>query len=68
MAWLNKSLGIPHGKIAKLFRHLFQITIPRTTSARSIVRTAMKCAAVYQAILASIRACGRMKRVGESAE
>ncbi len=42
MAWLNKSLGIPHGKIAKLFKHLFAIVIHRSTSARSIARTATK--------------------------
>ena len=55
ITWLNKSLGVPHGKIAKLFRHLFTITINRSTSARSLARMAAKCQAAYQEIRASIR-------------
>ena len=61
MAWLNKSLGIPHGKIAKLFQHLFAITINRSTSARSIARTATKCEPAYQEIRASIRGSPRVR-------
>ena len=55
ITWLNKSLGVPHGKIAKLFRHLFSITINRSTSARSLARMAAKCQAAYHEIRASIR-------------
>jgi transposase len=55
ITWLNKSLGVPHGKIAKLFRHLFAILINRSTSARSVARTAAKCEPAYQEIRASIR-------------
>ena len=61
MAWLNKSLGIPHSKIAKLFQHLFAITIHRSTSARSIARTATKCESAYQEIRASIRGSPRVR-------
>lgn len=61
MAWLNKSLGIPHGKIAKLFQHLFAITINRSTSARSIARTATKCEPAYHEIRASIRGSPRVR-------
>lgn len=61
MAWLNKSLGIPHGKIAKLFQHLFAIVINRSTSARSIARTATKCESAYQEIRASTRGSPRVR-------
>ncbi len=61
MAWLNKSLGIPHGKIAKLFQHLFAIVINRSTSARSIARTAIQCEPAYQEIRASIRGSPRVR-------
>lgn len=61
IAWLNKSLGIPHGKIAKLFRHLFAIVIHRSTSARSMARTAAQCEPAYQEIRASIRGSPRVR-------
>ena len=45
MAWLNKRLGLSHGKIRSAFRELFGIDIARSTSARSCHRTAKRCLA-----------------------
>ena len=44
-AWLNKRLGLSHGKIQQAFRELFGISISRSTAARSCHRTARRCTA-----------------------
>ena len=51
----NKELGLPHGKIARLMRLLFDIRISRSTSCRSILRTAMKCEPAYEQIIGTVR-------------
>jgi len=40
LAVLNKEFGLSHGKSAKLFDRLFGLTIGRSTSVRSVLRTA----------------------------
>lgn len=42
VAWLNKRLGLSHGKVAELFERLFGVTISRSTSCRSMLRSATK--------------------------
>jgi len=54
-AILNKELGLSHGKVARLMKLLFDITINRSTSCRSILRTAKKCAPAYERILEHVR-------------
>jgi len=43
IAWLNKRLGLSHGKVAELFQRLFGVTISRSTSCRSMLRSAKQC-------------------------
>ena len=40
IAWLNKRLGLSHGKVQELFERAFGLTIGRATSCRSMLRTA----------------------------
>lgn len=54
-AILNKELGLSHGKIARLMQLLFGITLNRSTSCRSILRTAAKCQPAYAEIEAKVR-------------
>jgi transposase len=50
MAWLNKRLGLSHGKIRSAFQELFGIGITRSTSVRSCHRTAKRCSASLEQI------------------
>lgn len=54
-AILNKELGLSHGKITRLLKLLFDIRINRSTSCRSVLRTAAKCEPAYEQILAHVR-------------
>ena len=40
ITWLNKRLGLSHGKVQELFDRVFGLTIGRATSCRSMLRTA----------------------------
>jgi len=40
ISWLNKRLGLSHGKIREFFQRVFDLTISRATSCRSMLRTA----------------------------
>jgi transposase len=55
IAWLNKRLGLSHGKIVDLFEQLFQIPLTRGGSAQVVLRIARRCQGVYAEILESIR-------------
>ena len=52
---LNKDLGLPHGKCARVFGSLFGIPISRATSARSILRSAGLARAAYDQLRLDIR-------------
>jgi transposase len=52
---LNKDLGLSHGKCVKLFQSLFGIEVARSTSVRSILRSARRCARAYGDIRRSVR-------------
>lgn len=52
----NKKLGLSHGKCAELFDQFFGIWIERSTSARSIQRTARRCEPAYETIREATRA------------
>ena len=56
MSILNKRLGLSHGKVSWMFEKVFGLTINRSTSARSGVRTARRCAAAYEQIRRDVRA------------
>jgi transposase len=60
MAWLNKSLGLSHGKVAQLLKELFGITISRSTSVRSTLRTAARCVPQHHEIQRSVRGSPRV--------
>lgn len=55
MAWLNKRLGLSHGKISQVFQELFGISMSRSTAARSCHRTARRCAAAQEQIREEVR-------------
>lgn len=55
IAWLNKRLGLSHGKIKELFERVFGLTIARATSARSMLRTAELAEPAVQQIHQEIR-------------
>jgi len=56
LAILNKELGLSHGKSVKLLGTLFEgLKIARGTSARSIARTAERCAPAYERLRQDIR-------------
>ncbi len=55
MTLLNKQAGLPCGKINAFFETFFGIRIARSTVCRSVLRTARKCQAAYEAIRADIR-------------
>jgi transposase len=55
MAWLNKDSGLSHGKVAGVFENLFGIDINRSTSARSIRRTATRLEPVDAEIREAVR-------------
>ena len=40
ITWLNKRLGLSHGKVKEFFQRVFDLTISRATSCRSMLRTA----------------------------
>lgn len=40
IAWLNKRLGLSHGKVQEFFQRLFALRLGRATSCRSMLRTA----------------------------
>ena len=54
-AILNKELGLSHGKIARLMKLLFNLRIQRSTSCRSVLRTARKCEPAYGEIIDKVR-------------
>ena len=40
ITWLNKRLGLSHGKVTEFFQRVFDLTISRATSCRSMLLTA----------------------------
>lgn len=55
MAWLNKRLGLSHGKIQQLFEELFGVSMSRSTVARSCQRTAKRCTATHKQVRHDVR-------------
>lgn len=55
IALLNKEAGLSHGKAARLFEQLFGVRIARSTSARSIRRTARRLAPAHEEIRQAVR-------------
>lgn len=53
---LNKQLGLSHGKCAKLLATMFEeLHIARATGARSMERTARRCAPAYEQLRRNLR-------------
>jgi transposase len=52
---LNKGLGLAHGKCRQFFEDIFGITIARSTSARSLLRTAKQAALACSEIRLAVR-------------
>lgn len=52
---LNKDLGLSHGKCARVFDSLFGIRIARSTSARSLMRTAALGQPAYEGLRQDVR-------------
>jgi transposase len=55
IAILNKETGLPHGKIRRLLSVLFDLTIARSTSVRSMLRAARRVQPALPEIIREIR-------------
>ena len=55
IAWLNKRLGLSHGKVQEFFGRVFGLTLGRATSCRSMLRTAQLAAPAVAKIHQEIR-------------
>jgi transposase len=55
MAIMNKELGLTHGKVKRLLAMLFGLTIARSTSVRSMLRTSVRVQPALAEIKAEIR-------------
>jgi transposase len=56
LSLLNKEMGLSHGKCAAVFQRLFGIKIARSTSVRSMLRSAARLQPAYQQIREVARA------------
>lgn len=55
IAWLNKRLGLSHGKIREFFARVFGLSLGRATSCRSMLRTAQQAESAVAEIRQQIR-------------
>lgn len=55
MALLNKELGLSHGKVKRLLEMLFEIHVSRSTSCRSMLRTASRLQHTDEPIRRAVR-------------
>ena len=55
LAVLNKQLGLSHGKCRSLLETAFGLKIARSTSGRSILRTAQRCERAHEEIRLAVR-------------
>jgi transposase len=55
IVWLNKRLGLSHGKIVDLLDQLFGIPLSRGGSAQVVLRSSRRCEDTYAQIQASVR-------------
>lgn len=60
LSLLNKEFGLSHGKAAAVFDRLFGLTINRSTSVRSLLRTARQLEPAAGAIRESVRGSPRI--------
>jgi transposase len=61
LALINKALGLSHGKCVKLLASLFpELSIARSTSVRSILRTAERCEPAHQQLRTDLRAASEV--------
>gem|GEM_PF-1993716 len=60
MAWLNKSFGLAYGRVAQFFQSIFGISINRSLSVRSMLRTATRCQPQHDEIRQSVRGSSRV--------
>jgi len=54
---LNKEAGLSHGKIARLFKTCFGITLSRGGACQAMLRAARRCEPAHDAIVARVREC-----------
>ena len=55
MAIANKELGLSHGKVKRLLAMLFNLSVSRSTSCRSLLRTAAQLEPAYEKIRQEVR-------------
>jgi len=55
IAWLNKRLGLSHGKVQEFFQRVFGLPLGRATSCRSMLRTAERAEPAAAQIRQEIR-------------
>jgi len=54
MTYLNKQMGLSHGRIAMLMRDQFDLAVSRGTVCRSVLRTAVLCEPIYDEVVAAM--------------
>ena len=52
---LNKEAGLSHGKVRRFFKAAFDMELSRATPCRVMLRAAVRCEPVYQAIVQRVR-------------
>jgi transposase len=55
MALCNKELGLSHGKVKRLLEMLFEVKVGRSTSCRSVLRTASRLEPTYEELRRAVR-------------
>ena len=60
VVYLNKDAGLSHGKVAKVFGHLYGITLTRGASAQIVLRGAQRLRPTYQEIRQTIQASAHL--------
>lgn len=55
IAWLNKELGLSHGKVVRCLKQLCGVKLSRSGAVRIMLRVGRKCAPTYQVIRRAVR-------------
>lgn len=55
MALCNKELGLSHGKVKRLLEMLFEVNVGRSTSCRSLLRTASRLESAHEEVRLAVR-------------
>lgn len=63
MMLCNKELGLSHGKVKRLLEMLFEVKVGRSTSCRSVLRTATRLEPTYEEVRRAVRGSPQVTRL-----